>query len=210
MTSQHQEVPEFWYGNQVDARIESARNLLTDVYSTDAAYVREPADLAKRLFGVSRAVSDIVHVNTIKNHESRIVTTSTKALPPSKSKLWLGARGSISNSLIKTEIFIADPDVWVGAMLSLHERREQGAHSIWKLTRKVVIPSDELIINKLYSEPPILHDTQGVYAHATVQGEDVASYPFYSPDYRPGVTVKYLGVLQVLCKQLLHVTAGKP
>ena len=211
MTSQHQEVPEFWHGNQVDERTELARNLLTDVYFTDSAYVREPAELAKRLFGVSRAVSAIVHANTIKNHESRIVTTTTKTLPPSRSELWLGALcGSMPNLLTKTEMFIADSDVGVGAMLSLHERHDQGAHSIWKLTRKVIIPSDELIINKLYSEPPVLHDTQGVYAHAIVHGEDVASYPFYSPEYQPGVTAAYLGVLQSLCRQLLNITTQKP
>ena len=95
-------------------------------------------------------------------------------------------------------------------MLSLHERRNQGAHVIWKLTNKVIVPSDELIINKLYSEPPILHDTLEVYAHTTVRGEDIASYPFYSLDYQPGVTMEYLGVLQALCKQLLRVTAEKP
>lgn len=211
MTSQHQETPQSGQGKQPGEHAKNARNLLKDVCLTDSATVREPAQLAKRLFGVSRAVGDIVQVNAVNSHENRIMNVSTKAVQPSRVELLLGAiRGSMSKQPTAITAFTAAADARGGATLSLRECRDQGVRTIWNLTQEVVIPSDELIVNKLYSEPAILHDTQEVYAHTMVQGKELAMYPFYSPEYQPGVTAAYLGVLQSLCRQLLNITTQKP
>lgn len=207
MTTPNQESHSFRNNGSVYERTQHSRAVLADVCLTDRATVREPEELAKRLFGVSRAITDIIHAS---DTEGRIVNVRTRITKPANSEILLGAIFRFMPSYTTTEEkFIAEPNVGYGALLTLHKRRISGVQGAWELVHKVAVPSDEDIINKLYSEPPVCHDMQDVYAVDTAHREEGTAYPFYSPDYKPGMTMNYLGVLQSLCNTLLRVTSPK-
>ena len=211
MTEEYPDTHTSLAADPMNERVQHARVLLAEVCLTDPNTVGEPAELAKRLFGVSRAVSDIVHANATKGDKSRIVSVSAEAVQATHTQALLSAmKSSMRSQPTVLESLVAKAENDEVASLSLGECRDQSVRLAWNLRSEVVIPSDRFIINNLYGEPAVLHDTREVYARATVRGKERDLYPFCSSEYQPGVTVAYLGVLQGLCRQLLGITTQKP
>ncbi len=190
------------HGSPMGEQARSPRELLTDVYFTDPETVREPEALARRLFGVSRAIIDIVNAHATEDKMLRVV--SPAAQPTGLERLLGSMDARSSNKLADGEMFIAEPNLGTGAVLAVHRLRTYIPGSTWELTKKVTVPSDKVIIDNLHNEPsPKVRD---VYVHDIVDATYRTAYPFDSSHYTPDATAVYMRVLQRLCGELLRVT----
>lgn len=192
----------------MDERVQRSRILLAQLCVTKPNTVGEPQALAQTLLGVSRAMANIIYASSPEN---RIVKQSEQAAPLSRSELWLGAfAGYLPHTSDIIVRFIAERTQTYGTVLSTYTQHTVGPNNgRWELTKEVIVPSSNDILDRVYGRPRREHDLAYVYARDATGRRERTLFPFHSPEYRKGATVSYLRLLQDSCSKLLRATDPK-
>lgn len=198
------------------ARLREARLLIAGVCEVNAASVDDSVLLAKRLRGVSQAVTDIVvSRGAVEVMDLSTVDEFDPTLMPALTATNIVRRFSDPSSRTG-RMFVAHASRGYGASMAVDSVVERGYYDIYETPHRtdgkeytcmysVDIPTDEQVETLLSQEPCFWADSY--HDSRDHRGEPPMVYPFHSGRYTEGAPQRYFATLQELSTELLAVTA---